>query len=117
MREFWFGNGVETLPSEWLGAYDIVVATGCFLVGHVPCTGFDDAHAMCKVGGYLVSSIRKTYYENGHELGMKDKLDELVAAGKFELVNTWMFMRGIADVPDPIFTQMESLMFVYRRIA
>ena len=100
-----------------MGAYDVVVCSGAFLEGHVPNEGFDDAHAMCKIGGHFVTSIRKAYYVNGHEFGYKDKLDELIAAGKFEMVKSWTFMRGHADNPDPLFTQMESFMFVCKRIA
>ena len=117
MREFWFGKGIDSLPQEWLGAYDVVVCTGGFLEGHIPSSGFDDAHAMAKVGGHFVTSIRKSYYEDGHKFGYKEKLDELIAAGKVELMRTWTFMRGHADHPDPLFTQMESFMFVCRRIA
>ena len=54
------------------------MASGVFLDGHIPYHGFDDAHAMCKTGGYFVTSIRKSYYVNGEEHGYKDKLDELI---------------------------------------
>ena len=72
----WFGKGVENLPKELLGKYDIVMASGVFLDGHIPDTGFDDAHAMCKPGGYFVTSIRRSYYERGEEHGYREKLDQ-----------------------------------------
>lgn len=55
----WFGKGVEALPATLLGKYDLVMATGVFLDGHIPASGFDDAHAMCKPGGYFITSIRR----------------------------------------------------------
>ena len=116
VREFWFARGVDQLPNEWKGRYDIVVASGVFLEGHIPAAGFDDAHALCKTGGYFITSIRKQYWENGHEFGYKDKIDELVSAGKFELVKTWTFMRGVADSEDPLFVEMPSFMFVCKRL-
>ena len=117
VREFWFGRGIDQLPQEWIGAYDLVVGSGVFLEGHIPCTGFDDAIEMTKVGGYFVTSIRHHYWENGHEFGYKDKIDSHIAAGKIELLKTWTFMRGRKDNPDPLFAELESFMFVCRRIA
>ena len=112
----WFGKGVENLPKELLGKYDIVMASGVFLDGHIPDTGFDDAHAMCKPGGYFVTSIRRSYYERGEEHGYREKLDQLEAAGKFKIIKTWEFMRGVKGAKDPIFAEMPSFMFVAKRI-
>ena len=78
----WFGKGIENLPPSMLSKYDIVMATGVFVDGHIPASGFDDAHAMCKPDGYFVTCIRKSYYEVGEEHGYREKLDELEAAGK-----------------------------------
>ena len=75
--EIWFGKGVENLPEYLLEKFDVVMASGVFLDGHIPAAGFDDAHAMTKSGGYFVTSIRRSYYEIGEEHGYKDKLDEL----------------------------------------
>ena len=72
---------------------------------------------MCKVGGYFVTSLRKHYWVDDHELGYKEKMAQLVMDGKFELQKTWTFMRGHNDHPDPLFKQIESLMFVCRRLA
>ena len=112
----WFGKGVENLPKDLLGSYDLVMGSGVFLDGHIPATGFDDAHAMCKPGGYFITSIRRSYYEKGEEHGYRDKLDELEAAGKFKIVKTWEFMRGIKGAEDPIFEEMPSFMFVAKRL-
>ena len=71
-RELWFGRGVENLPKDLLKKFDLVMASGVFLDGHIPREGFEDAHAMCKKGGYFLTSIRKSYYVNGEEHGYKD---------------------------------------------
>ena len=57
-RELWFGRGVDQLPKDLIKKFDCVIASGVFLEGHIPNEGFDDAHAMCKTGGYFVTSIR-----------------------------------------------------------
>ena len=57
-RELWFGRGVDQLPKDLIKKFDCVMASGVFLEGHIPNEGFDDAHAMCKTGGYFVTSIR-----------------------------------------------------------
>ena len=64
-----------------------------------------------------MTSLRKQYYVDGHEFGYKEKIDQLIADGKFELLNTWTFMRGHNDHPDPLFKQMESFMIICRRLA
>ena len=112
----WFGKGVDQLPAGLLGKYDLVMSSGCFLDGHIPAAGFDDAHALCKPGGHFVTSIRSEYYVNGEEHGYKDKLDELIASGKFVLCKKWTYKRGMKDAGDPIFAEMESTMFVCKRI-
>ena len=109
----WFGMGVEALAPAMLGKYDLVMATGVFLEGHIPPSGFDDAHAMMKTGGYFVSAIRLPVWENE---GYKAKIDELVAAGKVELVKTWEYKRGLKDSEDPIFAEMLGLMFYVKRL-
>lgn len=116
VSEFWFGRGVENLPDEMVMQYDVVMGTGIFMDGHIPGAGMDDAHALLKTGGHFVTCMRRCYYENGEEHGYKDKLDELIAAGKFEIMKTWEFMRGIKDAQDPIFAEMPTFMFVARRL-
>ena len=109
----WFGMGVEALAPAMLGKYDLVMATGVFLEGHIPPSGFDDAHAMMKTGGYFVTSLRLSEWENS---GYKAKIDEFVAAGKVELIKTWGFMRGLKGAEDPMFAEMPSLMFAVKRL-
>ena len=54
---------------------------------------------------------------NGEEHAYKDKLDELIAAGKFSpILKSWVFMRGVKDAEDPIFAEMPSFMFIVQRL-
>ena len=112
----WFGKGVEALPPALIGVYDVVMASGVFLDGHIPASGFEDAHTMLKTGGYFVTSMRRSYYELGVEQAYREKLDEMQAAGKFQIVKTWEFMRGIKGAEDPMFAEMPSFMFVAKRL-
>ena len=58
VHEICFGIGTDQLPADWIGAYDVVTCAGCFLEGHIPCAGFEDAVAMLKVGGHFMTSLR-----------------------------------------------------------
>ena len=69
----------------------MIGAAGVFLKGHMPKDAMDDCHASLKVGGFFVTAMRSIYWVDGQEEGYKDKLDELVAAGKLELLNTFTF--------------------------
>ena len=89
--EVWMGRGLDLFPEELKNRFEVVGAGGVFLKGHMPCAAIDDCHASLKVGGFFVTAMRSLYWENGHEEGYKDKLDELVTAGKFELINTFTF--------------------------
>ena len=113
----WFGKGVDQLPDDLKNRFDLVMASGVFLEGHIPCDGFEDAHAMCKTGAYFITSIRKIYWDDDNEFGYKKKIDELVAAGKFSApLKTWTFKRGIEDHEDPLFRPCEAFMFVVKRL-
>lgn len=83
LTTLFFGRGVEALPADMVGKQDLVMASGVYLDGHIPASGFDDMHAMCKTGGHFITSMRAIYNVAGEEHGYKDKLDELIAAGKF----------------------------------
>jgi len=71
------------------------MATGTWLAGHIPCSGMDDCHALLKTGGYFVTSMRMMYWLDNHECHFKDKVYELIAEGKFEMVFEKKFMRGL----------------------
>ena len=80
------GDGVDKLPEEFRSNFDLATASGIFLAGHVPAGGIDDAHAVVKVGGHFVTAMRKIYWTDDHPSGYKAKIDELITAGKFEMV-------------------------------
>ena len=82
------------MPADKLGTYDFTIASGCFLHGHIPPTGFDDAHALLKTGGHFVIGIRSKYLQEGEEHGYGDHLRQMVTDGKFEQVFTNRWMRG-----------------------
>lgn len=116
IRELFFGLGVDKLPADYVGQFDVVMASGVFMDGHISPGGLDDAHAMCKSHGYFVTAMRAQYYVNGEEHGYKDRLDELTAAGKLELLSKKTFKRGIPGSPNPLFMEMDSLLLVYKRL-
>ena len=83
--------------------------------GHMPSAAMDDCHSALKVGGYFVTAMRSIYWKNGEEEGFKDKLDELVAEGKLELLNTFTFMRG-REGEDGLFGQQESRLLCFKKL-
>ena len=87
-RTLWLGRGVELFPEEFRDQFDLVTASGVFLRGHMPKEAIDDIHAALKTGGYFVTAMRSIYWQNGQAEGYKDKLDGLIAEGKFKLVQT-----------------------------
>ena len=93
--EQWFGMGVDKFPAEHKDRYDVVTASGCLSKGHIPNAGLDDIHAALKVGGYFVAGWRTFYLTPGEENGFYEKLESMVAEGKFTLVRRYEFMRGL----------------------
>lgn len=113
----WFAQGVENLPKELLGQHDIVMATNVFAKGHIPAAGFDDAYALCKPGGYFVTSLRRYFLERGeHDVGYREKLEQLQADGKFKILRTWEFERGVQGSESPHFLPMPNTMFVAKKL-
>ena len=76
----------------------------------MPKAALDDLYAMTKVGGHFITAFRLYYFVNGHVDGYKDKLDELVTAGKLELVHTYEFERGFCKegVSETILTEFKE---------
>ena len=93
--EQWFGMGVEKFPTEHKDRYDVVTASGCLSKGHIPNSGLDDIHAALKVGGYMVTAFRTFYLVLGEENGFREKLDAMEQDGKFKLIKSQDFMRGL----------------------
>ena len=115
-REVWLGNGSDKFPADLKNRFDVVTASGVFLKGHMPAPAMDDCHAALKVNGFFVTALRSYYYEEGREEGYKEKLNELLEAGKFELVNTYTFMRGVPGEKD-LFAPQESRLLCLKKIA
>lgn len=65
-------------------SYHAAIATGVFSVGHAPRSGWDGVVRIVKPGGYFVLTLRPDIYESA---GFKAKEEELVAVGKWELVD------------------------------
>lgn len=113
-HELWLGRGVENFPMEFKDQFEIVTASGVFLKGHMPASAMDDCHAALKINGYFVTAMRSCYWQNGNEEGFREKLDELVSAGKFRLVNTYTFVRGI-EGEIGLFARQESRLVCYKK--
>ena len=64
------------------GSYDAAIATGVFSVGHAPASGWDEVTRIVRPGGYFVLTLRPDIFES---LGFRDKEDELLLSGKWEL--------------------------------
>ena len=92
------------------------MASGVFTDDCIPCTGFDDAHALLKTGGHFVSCIREYYHAPDHPSNYRTKIDQLVNEGKFELVKTWTFERGPQNCEDPEFATLPQRVFLLKRL-
>ena len=65
------------------GSFDAVIAVGVLTLGHAPASSLDELARITKPGGYIVFTVRTDLYENRQ---FKQKQDELVAEGKWTLV-------------------------------
>ena len=93
------------------------MASGVFVEGHIPSSGFEDAYEMLKPGGFFVTALREKYFKEGNEWGHDRKLKELCATDKFVVLKTWKFLRGNPGFEDPLFAEQKVLMFVCQRKA
>ena len=69
---FYLGVGTDKFPEDLKNRFDVVVASGIWLVGHVPAQGMLDAYSALKVGGCFVTALRKKYWVDGEACGYKD---------------------------------------------
>ena len=115
VSEIWMGQGLDKFPSHLKNQFNVVGAAGVFLKGHMPAAAIEDCHAALKVGGHLVTAMRSLYWENGQEEGYKDKFDELIASGRFELVNTFTFRRG-REGATGLFAPLESRLLCFKKL-
>ena len=72
------GIGNDNFPEDLKNRFDLVVASGIWMVGHVTAQGMVDAYSALKVGGFFVSAMRKMYWADGHACGYKEMIDDLV---------------------------------------
>lgn len=113
-REIWMGSGIDQFPKDLKGQFDVVTASGVFLAGHIPATAMDDVVEALKKDGYFVTAMRSMYFEHGVKEGYREKLDELVEAGKLRPKRTETFMRGV-EGEGALFTQQESRLLCYQK--
>ena len=91
------GIGVDRFPDKYKGRFDICTGSGCFLPNHVPYTAFDDCHSTLKTNGYFVTAVRKVLWDKGEKHGYRDQIDRMIKEGKFKLIKTIEFSRGMKD--------------------
>ena len=78
--------GVLGEPLDYpTGVYDATLASGVFGVGHAPASGWDEVARIVQSGGYFILTLPPDIFET---LGYKAKEEELVSAGRCELVET-----------------------------
>ena len=56
----YLGNG--DLPEKYVNHFDMAVASGVWLKGHIPCAGIEDVYLSLKVGGLFVTAMRAQYW-------------------------------------------------------
>ena len=112
------GQGADLFDDDLIERFDFVMASGVFLKakGHMPATAIDDCHAALKLGGYFVTVMRASYWSHGNEEGYREKIDKLVSSGKFELVKTETFLRGVKGQVG-LFAPCESRLLCLKKTA
>ena len=115
-RCMYLGMGNEVFPDELRSKFDIVTASGIWVVNHCPAAGMEDAISALKVGGYFVTSLRKMYWINGEACGYKDIIDKMVSEGRIAVTKKFEFKRGIPDSADSLYQEMESVLFVCQKL-
>ena len=108
--------GLDKYPEDLKNRFDLVTASCVWCPGHIPNIGFEDIHASLKPEGYFVTPICECYWVNGEKEGYKDKMDEMVAAGKFKLVNSENFQQDGADEnSEVIYERKKAILFTWQR--
>ena len=109
----YLGNNV--LPEKFTNTFDCVIASGVWLKGHIPCSGYDDVYSAMKVGSLFITAMRTKYYENGEEEHYKDALDKFIADGRLELTETRLFKRGI-NGGTSLMQEQDSILLVFKKL-
>lgn len=84
------------LPSDLVGAHDVVCVGGVFTVGHVPPSALAAVAAMTRLGGLLIVTTRKAYHD---ETDYRAEVDRLTADGVLELLHANMDAPYTLDSP------------------
>lgn len=114
-HNFFLGRGVDQFPDELKNKFDFVTASGVWMPGHMPNKALEDVHVALKIGGYLITAMRNTMWTDGVKEGYKEKIMELVNAGKFEIVKTDVFWRGTEGGTGLFGRQQSTLLVLAKR--
>ncbi len=74
------------------GAYDAVIGVGVLTLGHAPAHSLDELVRIVRPGGHIVFTLRPDIYEQN---GFREKQQQLVADGKWELVRATEQFKGL----------------------
>ena len=85
-HNIFLGRGLDSFPDTMKNHYDVVTASGVWMPGHMPNAALDDVHAALKIGGFLITAMRMSMWQDGVAEGYKEKIIGLVEAGKFDLI-------------------------------
>mmetsp|Transcript_97334 Transcript_97334/g.133919 ORF Transcript_97334/g.133919 Transcript_97334/m.133919 type:complete len:220 (+) Transcript_97334:121-780(+) len=97
--------GCNKMPAEYNAKYDVVLGSGVYMKGHFPAAAFDDIYTALKPGGFHVFGIREMYWTMGEEMGYRDKVQKMIDEGKWELVCTDAFWRGVDSTDDKLYAK------------
>ena len=112
--EMYLGNGLDKYPDELKNNFDLVIACGSFLEGHIPDAGLDDIHASMKTNAHFIVAFKDCYWVDGMKEGYKEKCDKMVAEGKFKMVHTCnSFRPEWRPRTNNVGEQIESIYFVF----
>lgn len=115
-HNFFLGRGVDKFPNELKGTYDVVTASGVWMPGHMPNKALEDVHVALKDGGLLVTAMRNTMWQYNVEEGYKEKFEQMINEGLFEVVKTDNFWRG-TEHGTGLFGLQQSTLLVLRKCA
>lgn len=96
-HNFFLGRGIDQFPAELKGIYDVITASGVWMPGHMPNVAIDDAHVALKAGGVLVTAMRMTMWEYGVFEAYREKFEQMVNDGYFEIIKKDTFYRGVEN--------------------
>ena len=117
----YIGMGLDKYPEELKGKFDVVIACGCFIEGHIPAVGFEDVHASLKTGGHFVINFKECNWVEGAKEGFKEKLTQMIEEGKFKIVHESISYREewreteIGNNNKPIGDKIKDFCFIMQR--